>query len=207
MKSNAVAIRLLLHVHNVMLARLSLALILMGWIFSIAEIKAQSYLTTNGFVQFESHASKLTVKGVSRQLHGLINFDTGLVDFYLDLATIRTGITLRDKHMRESFLETKEYPFAEFTGQLTIIPDFNKEGIQEIKTRGKFTIHGVTRDIEVDGTLEKTADGYHLKAKWEVRLEDHNIMRPQLLFLELSEEQKVSIDVLLLPFDDDDNDK
>ncbi|MDA1193311.1 MAG: YceI family protein, partial [Candidatus Poribacteria bacterium] len=34
--------------------------------------------------------------------------------FEVDLNSIKTGIDLRDQHMRDNFLETKEYPTAVF---------------------------------------------------------------------------------------------
>ena len=68
---------------------------------------------------------------------------------------------------------------------------------QKIRTRGNFSIHGVTREIVVEGqiTVEQTA--LHLTANWEIRLDDFNIVPPSLLIVKVDQIQKVSIDIRL----------
>lgn len=158
---------------------------------------SQTWLAMDGYAEFESRAPMLTFKGKSENLAGLINFEDGKIDFYLDLNTLDTGIELRNRHMRESYLETVKFPFAEFTGRLETTFDFSSEGSQPARATGNFTIHGVQREILVEGTLRKEENGIRLKASWTVLLEDHNIARPRVVFYELSDSQIVSIDILL----------
>ena len=79
-------------------------------IFSILMISsksnAQSYMSESGYVEFVSTAPLLEFKGTSDNLTGLIDLDENLVDFYVDLNTLDTGIDLRNNHMRDSYLET-----------------------------------------------------------------------------------------------------
>lgn len=160
---------------------------------------AQSFATSTGEVIFASKASKLTFNGTSEQLQGLIDIDKNLVDFYLDLASLKTGNRLRDKHMRDNYLEISEYPFAEFTGSITSPFDLQTKSSQEVMVEGEFTIHGVTKSISVSGTLQKKGVNLLLNASWKVKLGDYNIGIPKLMFLELSETQDVSISATLSP--------
>jgi polyisoprenoid-binding protein YceI len=161
---------------------------------------AQSYLTTSGNVNFLSKAPLSEFNGVSDQLNGLIDLSQNLLDFYVDLNTLDTGIGLRDKHMRDNYLETEKYPFAEFTGKITPIPSLTTGTKSPVTAVGKFKIHGVEREIEVKGTLSKNAKGeLELEAGFEVLLSDYKIPLPKLVFYELAENQEVSIKATLKP--------
>ena len=162
---------------------------------------AQSYMSENGYVEFVSTAPLLEFKGTSDKLTGLIDLDENLVDFYVDLNTLDTGIELRNSHMRESYLETDTYRFAEFTGEIT--SDFDPTSMQEqdVSVTGMFQIHGVEREIDVQGTLKPTNEGLQLDASWTVLLEDYNIDKPGVVFYELASEQTVNISILLKPQD------
>jgi polyisoprenoid-binding protein YceI len=163
--------------------------------------RAQSFTAESGYVEFVSSAPLLEFKGTSNHLTGLINLDKNLVDFYVDLNTLDTGIDLRNNHMRESYLETDTYRFAEFTGELVsdIDPDFELE--QEVTVTGTFKIHGVEREIDVQGTITPKESGLQLDAGWTILLEDYNIDKPRVVFYELASEQDVNISILLKPQD------
>lgn len=162
---------------------------------------AQKFYSETGYVEFLSRAPALTFRGTSKNLTGLIDISERKLDFYLDLNTLDTGIRLRNRHMRDSYLETRKYPFAEFVG-LFEGDSLSDGAISEVVAQGKFTIHGVTREISVTGTLHLNGDKLHLRAEFEVELSDYNIDRPAVVFYELSETQVVSLDITLTKYDD-----
>ena len=170
-----------------------LTLFLTGILPGLSGVMAQPYLTESGYAEFESRAPLLTFKGTSDHLNGLIDLEKNMIDFYLDLNTIDTGIRLRNRHMRDSYLETGKYPYAEFTGRLTTLFDPDRSGLQDVIAEGTFQIHGVEREIRVEGTLEVTDAGLLLNAGWSVKLADYNIDRPRVVFYELADEQRVTI--------------
>jgi polyisoprenoid-binding protein YceI len=163
---------------------------------------AQAYQTQTGKAVFLSDAPLRSFEGVSEKLHGLVDLEQNLLDFYLDLNTLKTGISLRDKHMRDNYLETKKYPFAEFTGKI-------KESLTErslpegqavkVTATGTFKIHGVARTIDVPGTLTRKGNTLLLQASFKVLLTDHQIEKPSLVGFELADEQVVTITASLLP--------
>jgi len=177
--------------------------ILLFMITAPLQSNAQSFLAQDGgYVEFVSTAPLLEFKGKSNNLAGLINFEENTVDFYIDLNTLDTGVRLRNQHMRDSYLETEKYPFAEFTGTLDTMYDFEKAGPQEVTTTGVFNIHGVEQERTIRGVLEYTGEGLKLEASWTVLLEDHNIRKPRVVFYELADEQTVNISIVLLKQED-----
>lgn len=172
-----------------------LALVVLAWPATGA---AQTYGTTTGHVEFTSSVPLHTFTGASDRLVGEIDLEAGTVDFYVDVGTIRTGIGKRDRDMRDA-LGADEHPFAEFYGRLLTPFDASATGPQRARVRGRFTVHGVARDVELEGTLERAGEGVRVRAGWIVRLSEHAIEPPRLLMVRVSDEQEVAIDALLEP--------
>jgi polyisoprenoid-binding protein YceI len=161
---------------------------------------AQTFLTESGNVNFLSTAPLNEFNGVSEKLNGLIDLSGNVLDFFVDLNTLDTGIGLRDKHMRDNYLETEKYPFAEFTGKFNAIPGLTIGSKTPVTANGKFKIHGVERQIQVKGTLSKNVKGeLELDAGFDVLLSDYKIPVPKLVFYELAEKQTVTIKATLKP--------
>ena len=173
---------------------LSLATLLM--LEGVAE--AQSYETATGHAEFTSSVPLHTFTGTSDHLVGKIDLTDATVDFYLDLTTLKTGIGKRDKDMRET-LETDQYPFAEFFGTLVSSFDPNSSAVQPARVRGEFTLHGVTRTVEIEGTLQKTDGGLAVHAAWKINLNDYDVEPPSLLIMRVDETQKIRIEAVLSP--------
>lgn len=158
----------------------------------------QAFRTESGHAEFHSSVPLHSFTGTSDHLHGRISLADSTVDFYVDLNTLETGIAKRDKDMRET-LETGEYPFAEFYGKLvtSFNPDSNNE--QQVTVEGTFTIHGISRDISVDGTLSRTGDGLRLEADWTLDMTDYEIKPPGILFYRVSEDIDIELNATLEP--------
>ena len=164
------------------------------------DTSANIFITESGKAVFTSRAPMLTFSGESTQLNGMIDLEQNLLDFYLDLETLETGIRLRDKHMRDSYLETDTYPFAEFRGQLVQVPDFVVSDTASVVAVGRFKVHGIEREIEVPGVLIGRSEGLLLSAEWTIDLPDYEISVPKVVFYELSETQEIRIEGLFQPY-------
>jgi len=176
-----------------------LVLVLLMGIAFVSDVKAQQFLSKNGYVEFVSTAPLLEFKGISNVLHGLIDTEENKLDFFIDLNTLDTGIRRRDRDMRSTYLETHRYPFAEFSGVITTGIERVRSGQLpvDVEATGEFSMRGIRRTIRVPGTITSTPDGLLLEASWTIRLEDYNIQRPSVLFYELSEVQTINIRVPL----------
>lgn len=160
--------------------------------------QCQVYKTEKGNVEFFSKASLNEFTGKSSDLNGLVDLDKNMLDFFIDLNTLKTGIGLRDRHMRENYLETKKYPYAEFTGKIDASIDLSVGQSKSVIAKGKFKIHGVEKEIDVPGKLTAISDSeLQLEAKFTILLSDYNIDIPTVVFYELAEDQIVSIKAIL----------
>ena len=166
-------------------------------------------------VSFESRAPIETVPGTTHDVTGSITFDPEKIigpvsgEVVVDLATLTTGIAKRDEHMRgEGYLDVANYPTAVFALEKVVSSDRQKIADGEtaqLVVAGKFTLRGVTRDIEAPVTLffkkaspdlakmGLTGDLASVRTNFDVKLADHGIQRPQFLFLKLDETIRVSV--------------
>ncbi|NQV73754.1 YceI family protein [bacterium] len=158
----------------------------------------QVVLTKSGTVSFTSHVPLHDFTGTSDTMVGQIDFAEGTVDFYVDLATLKTGIGKRDKDMRLT-LDVKNYPFAEFFGKLTSPVNMEATAPQTVSVQGTFSIHGVSNEVTVPGTLKREGTAWVLSAKWSLLLGDYNIEPPKLLIMKVDEKQEIEILARLEP--------
>ena len=159
---------------------------------------AQAFMTEEGTAEFTSKVPLHTFTGSSENLVGQVDLTNKTIDFYIDLSTLKTGNKKRDKDMYIT-LETKDYPFAEFFGKLVSDFDPTISDPQAVRVAGEFKIHGVTRKIEVDGSLQKTPAGLVVVANWQINIKDYNIVPPSLLIMKVDEVQDIRIEATLAP--------
>jgi hypothetical protein len=165
-------------------------------------------------VTFTSKAPLETVVGKTAEIRGFIQVDptdltgTSRAELQVDLASLKTGIGLRDRHMREQYLEVEKYPTAVFN--LTEVKTASANSLEnnmavDLTLLGDFTVHGVTQQVEVSATAiylkesEETkarlpGDLLHITAAFDVYLTKHNIKRPQFVILKLDDLQKIKLD-------------
>jgi polyisoprenoid-binding protein YceI len=163
---------------------------------------AQKFFNDAGTAIFTSKVPLHTFKGTSENLTGLINLEDQTVDFYLDLETLETGNAKRDKDMLIT-LETDVYPFAEFYGSLSSPFDLSNRNTQNVTVNGVFTMHGISKEVQISGSLQPVSDGLLLTANWVLNLAEYNIKPPRLLILKVDDNQEIEINILLKPYTED----
>jgi polyisoprenoid-binding protein YceI len=162
-------------------------------------------------VVFESKAPMETFQGRTDRVSGTIDLEGGgegaiAIRVAVDMASLDTGIALRNRHMCENHLHTDEHPQAVFEGAKIVEGDaaaLAAGGDHDVTLEGDFTLHGVTRTIRVPARISRTSAGgaprIRLDAEFEVTLADYGIPRPRMLMLKLNETQKVTVELWAAP--------
>ncbi len=121
---------------------------------------------------------------------------------------IKTGIDLRDEHLRgEMWLNADKFPYAEF--QLTGIKNPSSTTLndgQKVKATlvGKFSVHGITKDVEVPATLTYFKESEKTKAKapgnllvantdFKINLTDYGVMIPDMVVGKVNDEVQINV--------------
>jgi polyisoprenoid-binding protein YceI len=159
---------------------------------------AQKFTTEKSFVSFYSHATIEDITAENKKSVGIFNAETSEIVFSIPIADFKFAKSLMQEHFNEKYMHTDKFPKASFKGKISGF-DPAGNGVQQAKAIGKLNIHGVEKDVEIPGTIEKSGDKLLLKSKFIVKLEDYNIDRPQLLWQNIAEQVEVTIDFVFKP--------
>ena len=191
----------------------ALSLILAGILLSPAILRGQQAyqvaIESERSVSFTSRTAIDEFEGTTERVDGLVLLDTdeltdltGGIDteiyFEVDLSSLETGIGMRDRHMRDNYLEVNQYPYAAFGGTIERVIPLPGMGFQ-VTTRGVLGIHGVERERTLTCDLVTIDAGYQVSCSFTVRLSDHDIEIPRIMFLKLNNEIRLQLGFILEP--------
>lgn len=141
---------------------------------------------------FFSDAAIEDITAENRKGASIFNAESGEIVFSIPIREFRFAKSLMQEHFNEKYMESDKFPRSTFQGR--VIGFQNKEGLQQVYAEGKLSIHGVTRDVRIPGTIEKKKDALLMKSKFKVRLEDYEVQRPQILWQNIAEEVEVTVE-------------
>jgi polyisoprenoid-binding protein YceI len=153
-------------------------------------------------VRFISDAPLEDFEGVTENIDGYLYWEgedtlgTNEIYFEVDLNTVDTGIGLRNRHMRENYLHTDEYPKTYFKGKLTKISSMQND-MQKVIANGVMFIHGIEQKKSVEAQLIPQEQGYKIITKFIVALPDYDIEVPQLMFMKINEDIQLELEFYL----------
>jgi polyisoprenoid-binding protein YceI len=161
--------------HEVILATLAGSVLLA---FSAASQAAVSSASQSA-VSFKAIGTGMTIEGTTSALS--VVEQGSEVTVTVPLANLSTGISLRDSHMKEKYLEVQKYPTAVLTVSRAALqlPAAGAQGHGD--SPATVQIHGQTRPCTVH--YDTTADdkGFVVKGKLHVNMNDFGITIPSYL--------------------------
>ena len=96
------------------------------------------------------------------------------------------------EHFNENYMESDTYPKATFKGKI-IDFDIGNTSLQDANAKGILKIHGIEKEISVEGQLKIGDNSMELNAQFSVKLEDHKIKIPKVVFYNIAEIIAVTI--------------
>jgi polyisoprenoid-binding protein YceI len=161
--------------------------------------KSQQIATVESATDFE------TFIGRTDSLKGSLKFDPvthkASGNISLEVKSIKTGIELRDEHMRSPmWLDAEKHKTIDF--KTTKIKHVKGNSY---KVTGKFTLHGVTKSITVDATIKHLAesaktkgagfkgDVLQVKSTFKIKMSDYGVKIPDMAAAKVSDTVKIAI--------------
>lgn len=164
-------------------------------------LKAQKYITRNGFIQFFGETQFETIKADNNQVASILDTQTGEIVFQALLKSFHFEKALMEEHFNENFVESDKYPKAVFKGKISdpSSVDFTKNGVYHVQVEGELTLHNVTKKITEPGTFEVSDKGIEAKSEFKVKPEDYNIEIPSVVRNKVAKEMDVTVDMKYSP--------
>ena len=178
------------------MSRIALCLFLLSPVAGMT----QKFISEKSTIMFFSKATIEDIAAKNEKSMAMLDMTSGEVAFSVPVKEFVFEKSLMQEHFNEKYMETEKYPKATFQGKLVGLTA-GASGTQAVRAQGKLTLHGVTRDVDVPGTLEVKDDRVTMNAKFVVTLEDYNVKRPQVLWKNIAESVEVTVDFTLKPYE------
>lgn len=145
--------------------------------------------------------SAIKIRGEKGKPEGHLNFSPdGKSDgeFKLDLDQFVTGISMRDHHMKEKYLETQKdgNRFAIIKIMKIDFPaDFwSSKKMGEYPFSGKLTLHGMTKEITGKVKIdERKPDSFRGNSNFSIKLTDYGIQIPSFSGITVAESVEIQV--------------
>lgn len=164
---------------------------------SLAAIELKTSKTA-GLIEFEAtgRPSMIKIKGhgegatskfilAGNQLKGVVSFN---------LDSLKTGIDLRDEHMKEKYLKTKTNPTALMKIPSVTLPagwSLQNAEVKNLAFNAILRLNGVEKAIK--GQLNIGAAPLSSQAEFEIKLSDFQIEIPQYLGIKVADTVKIKV--------------
>lgn len=200
----------------------TLSVVLIAFTISFAQgfkVKATGEKTFNfedkygrNQVSFFSTTPLEDITGISNAVMGKVTFNVGDIktlkgSISIPVASIKTGIDLRDEHLKsDNWLDAENYP--EITFMIKKVSDIKVEADNKLEANvtGDFTVHGVTKEVnttvtltyldESDQTKQRApGDLLGVQATFKIVLSDYDVEN-MIVGQKVSEDIEISINIV-----------
>ena len=156
---------------------------------------AQIYISKDKSAQikFFSETPVENISATNDAVTSILNSSTDSVVVKVPINAFIFPKSLMQEHFNENYMESAKYPNANFRGKINEEIDFSKNGEYKVTCTGNITIHGVTKPITIPGTLKVSDGKVTIDSKFYVKLKDHNIEVPKLVFQNIAESIQVTM--------------
>ena len=167
------------------------------FITAVSAFAQTKYFSLNGNISFYSSAPLEEIEAHNTSANSVLDAATGQIEFAVLMKAFGFEKALMEEHFNENYVESDKYPKSTFKGKIENISavDFTKDGTYPVKVSGKFTLHGVTRDIAAPGTIEVKNGEVKAKSEFKIVIADYGIEIPKLVADKVAREVKVTVDV------------
>lgn len=146
-------------------------------LFPLAAADAAS-LETVGAAQVNFSATGpagLSIEGKSDSLSGRV--EDGKLVLVAGLGKLKTGIDLRDKHLREH-LETQKFPSAKLSIDVAKLEKPGDKAKVAATRNAELTLHGVTKPLKIEYEARRTGSDLHVTGETEIDIRDFEVKVP-----------------------------
>ena len=162
--------------------------------FNVGKSGAQTFwfVAKSNQATFLSSTPLEDVTGVSNDIKGSVTFDVNNIktlkgSVSISTGSLRTGIDLRDEHLKSSnWLDAESYPEIIFTIKRVSDVQMLSDNSLKAMVAGDFSLHGVTKEVTADVTInyvvesEQTrergpGDFLGVQAKFDIVLSDYKV--------------------------------
>lgn len=160
------------------------------------------YFTREGIIFFASTSTVEKIEATNKKVTSIVDTETGQMEFAVLMKAFEFEKALMQEHFNENYVESDKFPKAVFKGAIVNKSDvkWTTDGTYPVKVAGKMTLHGVTKDMSAEGTIEIKGGKVIARSTFSLLLKDYNIEIPKVVADKISEAVTVKVDLNLEPY-------
>ncbi len=151
------------------------------------------YSTSKAKVSFSSKTPIEDIDGTTNSAATVLNVKTKQVVFKIQNTSFQFKEKLMQEHFNENYIESEKFPVSNFNGKIIGDEDYTKKGDYDIVINGILDMHGKKKEYKVPGKLVNDGNNIKLIIDFKVRLVDHNIEVPSIVFTKIAEVLNVKV--------------
>jgi polyisoprenoid-binding protein YceI len=112
----------------------------------------------------------------------------------VDLSSLETGIGLRDRHLKEEYLQVDRYPQARLTLShldVACVPEGTTFGPVVVPFEGTLLLHGVSKPVSGQARVSRHDDRVNVSAQFSIKLGDFGVEIPKYMGITVAEKVDV----------------
>lgn len=167
--------------------------IILCLVCSCATAVSQRFATRNGIARFYSKTDLEDIAAENKQVMAVIDPATKSIAVSMLMKGFLFRKELMQDHFNENYVESDKFPKAVFEGNYTEPLDISLDGQTKLSVKGRLSLHGVSRNIELPAVVEMKDGVLYGKAEFQLVPEDFQIRIPDLVRDKISRKVDVFI--------------
>jgi polyisoprenoid-binding protein YceI len=174
--------------------QLLLLLLIVG---TATSLSAQKYFTRSGNITFSSDTPIEKIEAVNSTATSVIDVASGKMEFAVLIKAFSFEKALMQEHFNENYMDSGKFPKATFKGMVKNMADVDleKDGTYPVMVAGEMTIHGVSHQVETEGSFMVKEGKVSATASFLVLSEDYDIKIPAVVRDNIAKEITVLVAV------------
>ena len=178
-----------------------LPLFLLFFSFADLDSKQNQFIARQGQVTFFSYTSVENIEAKNNQALSILDIEKQEIAISMLMSAFAFKKDLMYEHFNESYIESDIYPKANFEGKI-IDFDANTKAIQTRIIRGKLTIHGITKELDIKASIANNNGNYTLSGEFDISVKDFQIKIPPILASNIAKTISIKFLFQYQPYED-----
>jgi polyisoprenoid-binding protein YceI len=176
------------------------SLFILFCVISSISVHAQNiFISKNASISFFASTPAEDVEAKSDKATSVIDIKTRNIIFKVNNTSFEFPKRLMQEHFNENYMESDKYPVSTFKGKISDNVDLSKDGTYNVTVDGTLDIHGVVKNYQTKAILVVNKGVINAKTLFKVKVADHQIKIPTLVFAKIAQVVEVRISAVYQP--------
>ena len=158
-----------------------------------AQEEVTKYVIKESNVHFFSEAPLEDIEADNADTKAVIDTESDSFSFRIPISSFIFEKALMQEHFNENYMESDKYPNGSFKGEIDGEYSLTEDGEYDVDAVGTLNIHGKDMDRRIPAIITVENGVPSINAKFDVKLEDHDIAIPKVVFYNIAEVIEVTI--------------